>query len=61
MILADFAPHDVEALRVEEAHRRLGFAEAEIKRWLKAAGLTAGVVEELPGDPLTVKIWTAAA
>ena len=50
-----------QAVESEAESETFSSTEAEIKRWLKAAGLTAGVVEELPGDPLTVKIWTATA
>ncbi|MCZ6605090.1 MAG: metalloregulator ArsR/SmtB family transcription factor [Alphaproteobacteria bacterium] len=58
LLIADFAPHAVEMLRTEEAHQRMGFATAEIRRWMKEAGLTPAAAEELPGDPLTVMIWT---
>lgn len=61
LLIADFASHTVEALRTEEAHQRMGFSDAEIHRWLKMAGLAPGPIEELPGDPLTVVIWTADA
>ena len=30
LILIDFAPHTLEFLREEQAHRRLGFADAEV-------------------------------
>ena len=38
VLIADFAPHNFEHLRNEHAHRRLGFADAEIAQWLDAAG-----------------------
>lgn len=60
LLLVDFAPHDVEALRVEHAHRRLGFDDAEIAAWCRAAGLELGPARELPGGTLTVKLWLAA-
>ncbi len=59
LLIVDFAPHNIEALRSEEAHQRMGFSDLEIRRWLKAAGLVLGPTDELPGDPLTVVIWTA--
>lgn len=59
LLIADFAPHDVESLRSEQAHQRMGFANREMRRWLAEAGLTAGHARTLPGDPLTVAIWTA--
>ena len=37
--MVDFAPHELEFLREQSAHRRLGFAPDQIKRWLKDAGV----------------------
>ena len=59
LVLVDFAPHTLEFLREEHAHRRLGFADAEIEEWCRAAGLEPAPPRHLPGDPLTVVIWTA--
>lgn len=59
LVLVDFAPHGLEFLRDEHAHRRLGFADAEIAEWCRAAGLKPATPRRLPGDPLTVVIWTA--
>lgn len=59
LLLVDFAPHALESLRSEHAHRRLGFAHAEIVQWFRLAGFDCGAVVELPGDPLTVSIWPA--
>jgi ubiquinone/menaquinone biosynthesis C-methylase UbiE len=59
LVLVDFAPHTLEYLRDEHAHRRLGFADGEIADWCRAAGLEPAVPRRLPGDPLTVVIWTA--
>jgi ArsR family transcriptional regulator len=59
LVLVDFAPHGLEFLREEHAHRRLGFADAEIAEWCRAAGLDPAAPHLLPGDPLTVVIWTA--
>ena len=61
LVIVDFAPHDQEALRKEHAHRRLGFRNDEIQAWLKAAGLKPGLQKTLPGKPLTVVLWRAAA
>ncbi|HEX3536914.1 MAG TPA: methyltransferase domain-containing protein, partial [Stellaceae bacterium] len=58
-VLVDFAPHTLEFLRDEHAHRRLGFADAEVTEWCQAAGLELEPPRRLPGDPLTVVIWTA--
>ncbi len=63
LVIVDFAPHDIEVLRAEHQHRRLGFADAEIERWAAAAGLaldaTATLPPATPGG-LTVKIWRAS-
>jgi ubiquinone/menaquinone biosynthesis C-methylase UbiE len=59
LVLVDFAPHELEFLRVEHAHRRLGFADAELAEWCRAAGLDPMPPRRLPGDPLTVVVWTA--
>jgi ArsR family transcriptional regulator len=59
LVVVDFAPHTLEFLREEQAHRRLGFADAEVAEWCRAAGLDPAPARHLPGDPLTVVIWTA--
>ena len=62
LIIADFAPHKLEFLREQHQHRRLGFAEPEMARWLAEAGLGNVRSVALPAtraDGLTVKIWTA--
>jgi ubiquinone/menaquinone biosynthesis C-methylase UbiE len=59
LIVVDFAPHALEFLREEQAHRRLGFADGEVADWCRAAGLDPAPARHLPGDPLTVAIWTA--
>ncbi|MFN3930634.1 MAG: ArsR/SmtB family transcription factor [Brevundimonas sp.] len=61
LLIVDFAPHALEHLREEHQHRRLGFADAEMRRWLTEAGLTPSAAVALPPDTdgLTVVIWTA--
>lgn len=66
LLLSDFAPHDLEFLREDHAHRRLGFPDDEVAEWCAAAGLDLVKTETLapgrPGAPaLTVKIWLAEA
>ena len=61
MAVVDFAPHDIEMLRDQHAHRRLGFAHDEVAGWFEAAGLRPGEAIDLAGDPLTVTIWLADA
>jgi ArsR family transcriptional regulator len=59
LVLVDFAPHELEFLREEHTHRRLGFADTEVSGWCRAAGLDPAPPRHLPGDPLTIVIWTA--
>jgi ArsR family transcriptional regulator len=63
LIIVDFAPHNLEYLREAHQHRRLGFSDPEIARWLGGQGAFVHVhVEALPparDGGLTVKIWTA--
>jgi len=62
LLIVDFAPHRLEFLREAHQHRRLGFADVEMGRWLEAAGLDAAAPVTLApasADGLTVKIWAA--
>jgi ubiquinone/menaquinone biosynthesis C-methylase UbiE len=59
LVVVDFAPHALEYLRDEHAHRRLGFADSDVDEWCQIAGLELEPSRLLPGDPLTVVIWTA--
>jgi ArsR family transcriptional regulator len=64
LLVADFAQHAHEFLRQDHAHRRLGFAAAEVSAWLQAAGADVTAVTALPPDHaglegLTVQIWRA--
>jgi ArsR family transcriptional regulator len=63
LLIVDFAPHDLEFLRSEHQHRRLGFEDAEIGRWLEDAGLAPETPVALAPERegLTVKIWTGCA
>jgi SAM-dependent methyltransferase len=66
LIISDFAPHDLEFLREEHAHRRLGFSDEEVRDWCAAAGLALEGIETLSPatsdkEKLTVKIWLCAA
>ncbi len=57
--IVDFLPHQLEFLRLDHAHRRLGFDEREVMSWFESAGLEPGPTRRLEGDPLTVGIWVA--
>jgi ubiquinone/menaquinone biosynthesis C-methylase UbiE len=57
LLIADFAPHEREELRTQDAHARLGFSDAQIAAWLGAAELALDTTETLDGGELTVKLW----
>ena len=62
LVIVDFAPHRLEFLREQHQHRRLGFTEEEMGRWLGEGGLSKVHLKDLPStrtDGLTVRIWTA--
>lgn len=66
LLLSDFAPHDLEDLREDHAHRRLGFTDDEVAGWCASAGLDLVKTETLAparggAKALTVKIWLAEA
>ena len=66
LLIADFAPHALEFLREDYAHRRLGFSDREVESWFASAGLKPGESETIaPAQPatdkLTVKLWLATA
>ncbi len=66
LVIADFAPHNLEFLRSDHAHRRFGFSHAQMRRWMVAAGLSGVVATNLKpaggsADPLTVTIWSGLA
>jgi ubiquinone/menaquinone biosynthesis C-methylase UbiE/DNA-binding transcriptional ArsR family regulator len=62
LLVVDFAPHDLEFLREEHAHRRLGFPAETVTQWLEAAGLDVLRQETLPPGPqgkIAVSLWLA--
>ncbi|MBU6297380.1 MAG: metalloregulator ArsR/SmtB family transcription factor [Alphaproteobacteria bacterium] len=64
LLIADFAQHELEFLREDYAHRRLGFSDKEVQGWFSAAGLKPVAVEAIAPhvhskEKLTVKIWVA--
>lgn len=65
LLIVDFAPHDLEFLREDFAHDRLGFAPSQVTQWLKDAGLTPSEQCDLGPDSksgakkLTVSLWLA--
>jgi len=64
LLVIDFAPHDLEFLREEHAHRRLGFASETIAQWISAAGLDMTMHRSLAPEPgsdgkVAVSLWLA--
>ncbi|MGC2077720.1 MAG: class I SAM-dependent methyltransferase, partial [Xanthobacteraceae bacterium] len=62
LLVVDFASHDLEFLREEFAHRRLGFANEMVRQWLEAAGLDVVRQQTLPPGPdgkIAVSLWLA--
>jgi len=62
LLIIDFAPHALEFLREAHQHRRLGFSDDEMGRWMAEAGLLAPDLTTLPSassEGLTVKSWVA--
>jgi ubiquinone/menaquinone biosynthesis C-methylase UbiE len=66
LLVVDFAPHELEFLREQSAHRRLGFSGDQLKRWLQEAGVAVERQRDLaPGasaapETLTVSLWLGA-
>jgi ubiquinone/menaquinone biosynthesis C-methylase UbiE len=62
LLVIDFAPHELEFLREQHAHRRLGFSEEAVAQWMKAAGLEMVLhrtlsPEHKAKDALHVSLW----
>ena len=62
ILVVDFAPHGLEILREDKAHRRLGFAREQVAGWLGEAGLDCTLTRDLAppkagADQLTVSLW----
>jgi ubiquinone/menaquinone biosynthesis C-methylase UbiE/DNA-binding transcriptional ArsR family regulator len=64
LLVIDFAPHELEFLREEHAHRRLGFAQETIAQWLEQAGLDVVSHRSVPPEAgsdgeIAVSLWLA--
>jgi len=62
LLVVDFAPHDLEFLREEHAHRRLGFSTDTVTQWMSAAGLDVTMHRSLAPEPgsegkVAVSLW----
>lgn len=64
LVVVDFAPHELEFLREEHQHRRLGLASDTFAEWARRAGLVIEKEKRLPPPVdktggLTVSLWLA--
>ncbi|MEM7215340.1 MAG: metalloregulator ArsR/SmtB family transcription factor [Pseudomonadota bacterium] len=67
ILIVDFAPHELEFLRTEHAHIRLGFEREQMEAWLRDAGMKPADFRQLESksgkgqakETLTVSLWLA--
>ncbi len=64
LLIVDLAPHNLEYLRDEHAHVRLGFSHQTMADWLEKVGLDVQEVVDLAADKqggpsLTATVWLA--
>ncbi len=65
LLIVDFAGHNLEFVRDELAHQRLGFEDKLVQEWITDAGLEPGLhkmlkpPKKLGRDKLTVSLWMA--
>ena len=64
LLVADYAPHQLELLRERHGHRQLGVADGEMAAWARSAGLELSQDRTLAPparDGLTVRLWLLRA
>ncbi|PCI05519.1 MAG: ArsR family transcriptional regulator [Hyphomicrobiales bacterium] len=68
LLIVDFAPHDLDILREEHAHLRLGFSNEQMCSWMEEAGLEVIETRKLDAistdgerseKKLSVSLWLA--
>ena len=64
LLIVDFAPHELEFLRRDHGHHRLGMSHEAVKTWATEAGLSLLAPRSFAppadaGQGLTVNIWKA--
>ncbi|MBK8837842.1 MAG: metalloregulator ArsR/SmtB family transcription factor [Hyphomonadaceae bacterium] len=62
LVIVEFAPHSLEHLRTDHAHRHLGINEADLVRWGEKAGLAVKSCKTFraPDDKgVSVMVWAA--
>jgi ubiquinone/menaquinone biosynthesis C-methylase UbiE len=62
LLVIDFAPHELEFLRDQHAHRKLGFAPETVAQWIDASGLDVVAQRTLaagssPQARIAVSLW----
>ncbi len=61
LVVVDFAPHQLEVLRSEHAHRHLGFSDADFRKWAARARLAVKQTRRLEApvrdESVAVSIW----
>jgi ubiquinone/menaquinone biosynthesis C-methylase UbiE len=62
LLVIDFAPHELEFLRDQHAHRKLGFAPETVAQWIDASGLDVVAQRTLalgagPQTGIAVSLW----
>lgn len=60
LLVADLARHDRGEIAAKFAHRHPGFADADMARMLRAAGLRPAASVRIAG-PLEIRLWPACA
>lgn len=57
LVVVDLARHELERLREQKRHRRLGFSDDEVAGWFRELGLSLEEPVRLKGPELCVVIW----
>jgi len=60
LLVVDFAAHEREELRTQDAHIRLGFEDEAMRGWFANTGLEIDRIDHLTGGELTVTLWRGA-
>ncbi len=65
LLIVDFAPHDLDFLRSEHGHRRLGFRHEDMAEWAATSGLSLPPPRQFKPPKalkqgLSVYVWNAA-
>lgn len=65
LLIADFAPHELESLRTDFAHRHLGFSDTQLRHHLRRTGVDLAETTVLGATtgatPLDVCVWRAGS